>query len=281
MKIRIVADSSCDMLSVPGVDFVSAPLTVATEKRAFLDDGKLNIDEMLEYFLSYRGRSFTSCPSIETWLSCYEGADVIYVVTMSSNISGTYNAAKAAAGIYTETHPEARIHLFDTLSAGPEVRLLVEKLAEYVQAGRDFEEICRLGEDYMHHSRVFFALKSFHNFAQNGRVSKAVALIAGKLGIRILATASKTGTIETVDKCRGEQGTLNGFLDCLDTCGYQGGKIRIAQCKTPEFAEKIKSAILNLFPKAEILIYETGGLCSYYAERGGILLSCECAKEYV
>lgn len=280
MITRIIADSSVDILSMEGQEFFSVPLTISTDERTFTDDAGLNTEEMLDYLASYHGRSYTSCPSVDTWLNCYEGADIIYVTALTSGLSGTYNAAVTAAGIYQESHPEVRIRVFDTLSAGPEVRLLADKIAEYVREGKDFSEVCRLADDYLKHTRIFFALESFHNFAQNGRVNKLVAAAAGVLGIRIMATASLQGTIEIVSKCRGEKGTLKSFMECLGKAGYGGGKLYISHCKNPSFAENLTGEIRKQYPHAEISVYETGGLCSYYAERGGIILSCECKNRY-
>lgn len=149
-----------------------------------------------------------------------------------------------------------------------------------MREGKNFEEVCKLADDYLKHSRVFFALESFHNFAQNGRVSKLTATAAGILGIRVLATASTGGTIDIIAKCKGAAGTLKGFMKCLNEAGYAGGKVYIGQCKNLPFAEKIAAEIQNVYPGAPVSIYETRGLCSYYAEKGGLLLSCECDKVY-
>lgn len=100
------------------------------------------------------------------------------------------------------------------------------------------------------------------------------------MNIRILATASREGEIEIVKKCRGRNGTLNGFMDCLVQSGYTGERCHIAHCKNPELANSLAEEILSEYPLAEITIYETRGLCSYYAEKGGILLSCECTMPY-
>lgn len=276
MKARIIADSSCDIFALEGVDFVAAPLKIYTDEAEFLDDALLDVDGMLTYLASYQGRSYTACPGVDVWQQAYAGVQEIYVVTLSSGVSGTWGAAAAAAKLYKEEHPEVKIQVFDTLSAGPEVRMLVEKIAADIKAGLPFEQVCSRGEEYMKKTRIFFALQSFHNFAQNGRVSKAVAKIGGMLGIRIMATASDKGTIEIVDKCRGDKGTLKKFIQKLQEAGYQGGKVYMAHCQNPEFAQGIAAAIKEEFsPSAEIKIYDTRGLCSYYAERGGILLGFE------
>lgn len=275
MKRKLIADSSCDLFVQEGVDFTSVPLTVATEERSFTDDENLDVNQMLTYLAGYTGRSYTACPNVDAWLQAYQGAEEIFVVTLSSNISGTYGAAVTAAQLYKEENPEAKIHVFDTLSAGPEVRLLVQKLAMDMAQKVSFDALCHRGEEYMGRTGIFFCLQSFHNFAQNGRVNKAVAKLGGMLGIRIMATASDKGTIEILDKCRGDKATVKKFLEKLEKSGYRGGKIALAHCENQPFAEALSQAVEETYPGAKIEIYETRGLCSFYAERGGILLGFE------
>ena len=156
--------------------------------------------------------------------------------------------------------------------------MLSDRVAEWVRDNKSFEEIVSLGDEYIRHSRIFFALESFHNFAANGRVSRVVAAAAGLLGIRVLATGNPEGQIIIAAKCRGEAGTLKAFIKNLEEAGYAGGRIYIAHCLNLSFANRIKQTILDKYAQAQILIYETKGLCSFYAEKGGILLACECAK---
>ena len=280
MKIRIVADSSVDMFTMPGHDFAAVPLTISTHERTFVDSPNLDVGEMLTYLAGHQGRSYTACPGLDAWLDCYEGADVIYVVVLTSALSGTYNAAVAAANLYRESHPQAQVRVFDTLSAGPEVRLLAEYIGKLVAEGREFAEVCSLAEDYLRHTRIFFALESFHNLVQNGRVHRLVAAAAGVLGVRILATGSTRGEIQPVGKCRGEKKLLDAFLTHMDEAGYAGGRVYLAHCQNPDLAAKLAQAVKTRYPGAEVGIYETRGLCSYYAERGGLILSCECEKSY-
>ena len=280
MRIRIVADSSSNILAIPGIEFANAPLTISTDEKSFIDDSSLDLDAMLEYLASYKGRSFTSCPNIDQWLKCFDNADIVYVVTITSNLSGSYNSAVQAAKIFKENNPNSKIHVFDTLSTGPSMQLLVEKLCEYIKEGLSFEETVNLAKTYIKYTRLFFSLQSFHNLAQNGRINKAVALIAGKLGIRILATASTVGTIETLEKCRGEQKTLSSFIEKIKEAGYKGGKVLITHCNNLPFAENVANAIKENFPKAKISISRMRGLCSFYAEKGGVILGCECDKIY-
>ena len=273
---RFIADSCSDLLQIEGVDFVAVPLTISTDTSDYVDDQDLDIKGMLDDLATYKGKSGTACPSVERWLEAFEGADTIYIGTMTSTLSGTYNSALVAKDLYEQSHPEVKIHVFDTLSAGPELRLLMEKLIELDQSGMEFEEVCKMGEDYMQKTRLFFALKSLHNLAQNGRVNKVVAAAAGALGISVLGTASEEGTLEAVSKCRGDKKVIAGFLEEIGKAGFTQGKIRNNHLENLTLAEKLRDAILEKYPDAEIMIYEARGLCSYYAERGGMLVGVEC-----
>lgn len=274
---RFITDSCSDMIQTEGGNFVSVPLVISTDEKEYVDDEYLDIHEMLDDLSVYKGKSGTACPSVESWLHAFEGADTIFVVTMTSALSGTYNSALVAKKIYEHSHPEAKIHVFDTLSAGPELRLLMEKLFSFERAGKTFEEIVRCGEKYLQTTRLFFALKSLHNLAQNGRVNKVIAAAAGALGISVLGTASTEGTLESSAKCRGDKKVIAGMLEEITKAGFQNGKVRISHVENPELAEKLRIALMERFPEAEILIYKARGLCSYYAERGGILVGVECS----
>lgn len=274
---RFITDSCSDMIQTEGGDFVSVPLVISTDEKEYVDDEYLDIHEMLDDLSVYKGKSGTACPSVESWLHAFEGADTIFVATMTSALSGTYNSALVAKKIYEHSHPEAKIHVFDTLSAGPELRLLMEKLFSFERAGKTFEEIVRCGEKYLQTTRLFFALKSLHNLAQNGRVNKVIAAAAGALGISVLGTASAEGTLESSAKCRGDKKVIAGMLEEITKAGFQNGKVRISHVENPELAEKLRIALMERFPEAEILIYKARGLCSYYAERGGILVGVECS----
>ncbi len=274
---KFIADSCSDMIEIEGVEFASVPLVISTDEKDYVDDAGLNMKEMLDDLASYKGKSCTACPSVESWLQAFEGADRIYVVTMTSTLSGTYNSALVAKEMYEQSHPETKIHVFDTLSAGPENRLLIEKLISLEKEGKTFEEIVEDGENYLKRTRLFFALKSLHNLVQNGRVSKVVAAAAGAFGISVFGTASTEGTLESTAKYRGDKKVVTGFVDAMEKARFQNGKVRISYVENEELAKKVGNAVEERFPEAEILIYPARGLCSYYAERGGVLVGVECS----
>lgn len=276
MKRKIVADSSCDMWELNGVDFAVAPITISTDNKHYVDNQELDVHLMSEELAKYKGVSHTACPSVGSWLDCYEGYDEVFVVTLTGAMSGTYNSAMTAKDIYEEENENVKVHVFDSLSTGPEMRLLIEKLKEMIEEDLPFEEIVEKGQDYLNHSRLFFALKSLHNFAMNGRVSKAVASAIGVLNISIFATASEEGTIQQISKCRGEKKVVKSMIEHLENAGYHGGKVRISHADNLKLAHNVRDKILELYPNADIIVYPMGGLCTYYAEIGGLLVGCEC-----
>lgn len=276
MKRKIVADSSCDMWELNDVDFAVAPLTISTDNKHYVDNQELDVHLMSEELAKYKGVSHTACPSAGAWLDCYEGYDEVFVVTLTGAMSGTYNSAMAAKGIYEEENDNVKVHVFDSLSTGPEMRLLIEKLKEMIEEDLPFEEIVEKGQDYLKHTRLFFALKSLHNFAMNGRVSKTVASAIGVLNISIFATASEEGTIQQISKCRGEKKVVKSMIEHLENAGYHGGKVRISHADNLKLAHNVRDKILELYPHADIIVYPMGGLCTYYAEIGGLLVGCEC-----
>ena len=276
MKRKIVADSSCDMWELNGVDFAVAPMTISTDNKHYVDNQELDVHLMSEELAKYKGVSHTACPSVGSWLDCYEEYDEVFVVTLTGAMSGTYNSAMTAKGIYEEENENVKVHVFDSLSTGPEMRLLIEKLKEMIEEDLTFEEIVEKGQDYLNHTRLFFALKSLHNFAMNGRVSKTVASAIGVLNISIFATASEEGTIQQISKCRGEKKVVKSMIEHLENAGYHGGKVRISHADNLKLAHSVRDKILELYPHADIIVYPMGGLCTYYAEKGGLLVGCEC-----
>ena len=279
-KVKLLADSSCDLMAIEGVDFASVPLTISANDIDYVDDENLDTHAMLDALMAYKGRSYTACPGVDQWLSEFEGADEIYVATITSNLSGTYNAACTARDLYLQSHPDAKVCVFDTLSTGPEMRLFVENIASLVKQSLSFDEVCAKAKDYLKRTRLFFVLESLHCLAQNGRVSKITASAVEMLGMRLVGTASTEGTLEVLTKVRGKIKAKAALLDHLKEALYKGGRLSISYVESLEFAQSIKDAILAEFPDADIALYPARGLCSYYAERGGLLLGCECDATY-
>ena len=274
-KVKIVSDSSSDLLVLENVDFSCAPLKINTDQKEFVDDASLNVKEMVDFLDDHKGKSKTSCPNTEDWLKVFGDADDIFCVTITSGLSGSYNTACAAKTIYEDENEGKRVFVLDSLSAGPEITLLIKKLQEYVISGMEYEEICRNIMEYRNETGLIFMLKSLKNFANNGRVSPALARIVEFLGICIVGKASEEGTLEPVHKCRGEAKALSTLASELKVGGVSCGKISIAHCENELGTVRLKAMLQTSFPNAQIEIHKLRGLCSFYAEKGGILIGFE------
>ena len=187
---RIVVDSSASLYKLDGIDFASVPLKIVTDEREYLDDGTLDAVEMATALRTYKGKTSTSCPNIGDWLEAYEGADEIYAITITGTLSGSCNAAQLAAEEYQAEHPEARVFVLDSLSAGPELVLLAEHIRALIKEGRDFDDVCEEMLRYRHHTHLLFSLESLANLARNGRIKPTVAAVARMLNIRVIGKAS-------------------------------------------------------------------------------------------
>ncbi len=276
-SMKIVADSSANMHQLAKVAFVSAPLKIIAGEREFIDDCHLDADEMVDFLDNYKGKSKTSCPNPGDWLDAFGDADDIFCVTITSGLSGSYNAACVAKKMLESENSDKRVLVIDSLSAGPELVLIIEKLQALILAGCTYEDICLQIGQYTQKTGLLFALASLQNFAANGRVPMAVAKLAGVLGIRVIGKASPQGTLQPLDKTRGEAKTLQKLMEHLAADGFVGGKVRIAHCKNENAAEALAKMIQQGFPGADVQISRCLGLCSYYAEKGGLLIGYEKA----
>ena len=274
MNRLVIADSSCDLGSTPG-SLQVVPLTISLGTDSFVDDSNLNLGDLLNTMKEYKGKSSTACPSVQAWMSAFLHADEVFVVTMTSVLSGTYNSARVASEMCAQEFPDKKIALFDTLSTGPEMVLLIEQIQKWISEQVSFEEIKTKAEAYMKSTHLLFTLKSLHNLAANGRVSKLIASAFDVLGMRMLAIASPEGTIKPLFQCRGDRRALEKMMDYLKAEGYCGGKVRISHVLNAEGAEKLKAHIIGMWPTADVKVYPTTGLCSYYAEQGGLLVGFE------
>ena len=214
-------------------------------------------------------------PSIGDWIEAFSGAEEVFAVTITGSLSGSYASAKAASEQYCAAHHGRKVCVIDSLSTGPEMVLLLDKIRLCKQNGLSFEETEKSVREYAKQTHLLFALQSMNNLVKNGRISRAKATIAGVLGIRAIGKASDQGTLEMLKTCRGEAKTVTGLYEGMLSHGYMGGRVVISHCFNPAMAEKMKQLIRKTFPNAEIAICPTGGLCSYYAEEGGILVGYE------
>ncbi len=275
MAIKIVADSSANMQTLSSVDFALVPMRICTAEKEYIDTPGFPVETMVQELQQYKGKSSTACPGIGDWLDSFGDADEIFAVTITSGLSGSYAAATAAAEQYREEREGAKVFVIDSLSAGPELTLIIEKLEELIEKGLPFEEICEKIKQYQKRTHLVFCLASVVNFARNGRINPALAKLIGVLDIRMVGKASDEGTLQLLHKCRGAKQSLAKVINSMKEIGFSGGKVRIAHCFNLPAANTVKEILLETFPKLNIKIQECGALCSFYAEEGGLLVGFE------
>lgn len=276
MDARIVMDSAGDIKRLENADFVSVPLKIMTDLREFIDDETIRVEEMVAHLKAYKGKSGTACPSVGEYLEAFGRAQSVYCITITSNLSGSYNAAKIAAETYKGQHPERNVFVFDSLSTGPEMVLLAQKIRGLIHEKVPFQQVVERGKAYLEKTRLAFSLECLNNLANNGRVPVAVAKLAGILNIRLTGIAYE-GRLKPIGKARGEKKVGPELMKILADQGYAGGRVLINHCLNSAGAENLRKLILEEFPAAKVDIGETGGLCSFYAEQGGLLVGFETA----
>lgn len=275
MQRKIVADSSADVLALTDVAFTCAPLKIITAEQEYVDDVTLDVEGMVRDLAQYKGRSSTSCPNANDWLEAFGDADEVFCVTITGTLSGSYNAAQTAKQLYESAHPNRRVFVLNSLSAGPEIALMLDKLRSLLLQGTPFDEVCQQITAYTAQTGLLFMLESMKNLANNGRVSPLAAKAAGLLGIRVVGKASDRGDLQQLSKCRGEAKALDTIVSYLQEFGLKTGRVRIAHCFNEQAAEALKERILHTFANAQVEIYPCRGLCSFYAEHGGMLIGFE------
>ena len=279
MTWKIVADSGCDyrQLEKPAFDteFVSVPLKIQVADQVFVDDANLDIDKMMDTMYATSEASKSACPSPDDYLRAFEGAKHIFVVTITGTLSGSHNSAQLAKNIYLEEHPDTQIHVIDSLSAGGEVDLIVEKINDLINQGLSFEEVVEVITTYQEKTKLLFVLAKVDNLVKNGRLSKLIGAVVGLLNIRMVGEASETGTLELLQKARGAKKSLQAAYDEIIKAGYAGGRIVMAHRSNEKFCQQLSELLREKYPQAEIKILPTSGLCSFYAEEGGLLMGYE------
>ena len=274
MAFRIVADSSSNVLSLPGENYTTVPMKVVAAKE-YVDDQNLDLAGMVSELKKHNGKSGSSCPNVGEWLDAFGDEEFIFAITITKYLSGSYNSAQQAAQTYMEEHPGRKVCVIDSLSAGPEMAMIAEKILECEKNGDDFESTKAKVLDYSNRNHTLFCLESMMNLARNGRTSMAVAKIAGLLGIRVVGDV-KGGQITPVHKPRGANKATAALFAMMKERGFRDGNLlRIAHCFGESAALALRDLVLAEFPNTRFILESTTALCSFYAEAGGLMIGFE------
>lgn len=278
-KWKIVADSGCDYRQLaqlaPDTEFVSVPLSIQIGDQTFVDDASLDIDQMVSVMQSTSEAATSACPSTQAYEEAFAGAENVIVVTITGGLSGSFNAARVARDMYLEEHPHVNIHLIDSLSAGGEMDLLVTEINRLIASGLEFEEVVSSITTYQENSKLLFVLAKVDNLVKNGRLSKLVGAVVGLLNIRMVGEASSEGKLELLQKARGHKKSVTAAWEEMKKAGYKGGRIIMAHRNNEKFFQQFSDLVKETYPEASIEEVATSGLCSFYAEEGGLLMGYE------
>ena len=276
MAFRIVADSSCNVLTLGDPDYTTVPLKIVAA-REYVDNAELDLAGMVADLQQHKGKSGSSCPNVGEWTEAFGDAEYIFGLTITKHLSGSFNSAQQAAAAYMDEHPGRVVYIIDSLSTGPEMMMIVDKIRQCEAQGLDFEATKAAVLDYANHNHTLFCLESMMNLARNGRTSMAVAKIAGMLGIRVVGDV-EGGQITPVYKPRGAKKATQTLFEMMKERGFRDGNIlRIAHCFGEEQALALRDAVLAEFPNTKFKLEPTTALCSFYAEAGGLIIGFEGA----
>ena len=272
---RIVTDSSCDYLPEGPLPapVAKVPFTITIGGRAYVDAPGIDVGAMLSDMEGCPEQSRTACPSPGAWYAEFEKAERVIAITISARLSGSYASAMAARALCLEQNPEKQIFVLDSRSAGSALALYVEKALALIGRGGDFDAVADQLQAYARQRHTIFALSSFGNLVKSGRIGKAAGFIAKKLGIWGIGDGGPEGEIRMRQKTRGAAQVLRSFLENMHADGFSGGEVVISHCQNPELAARLRDKILERWQTAKVRILSTGGLCSYYAERQGLILA--------
>lgn len=271
-NIKLILDSSSNMESNPAENIEVVPLTISFGGKDYTNDQNLNIQEFLSDMNKNQVAGKTTCPSIQAWLDALEGTEKAIIITMTSGMSGTFSSALQAKAMYEEKHPTSQIIVVDSRSAGPELTIVLHGIEKMIQGDIRFVDLEEEIAKFRMHTHLLFILQSLHNLSLNGRVSPAVAKIAGLLKINLIGTANKEGKLEPLTKARGMKKAIRELIKYMKEDNYHGGEVIIDHCENEKDAEIIKEKILAEYPDAKITVRPMRGLCSFYAEEGGIMV---------
>ena len=217
----------------------------------------------------------SACPSPHEFLVQYENAeeDEVYVVTISANLSGTYNSAMLAKDLYEgEGGPKKKIHVFDSLGAAASETLVVKKIDDMKAEGASFEALVEAVELYIQNTTVYFISESLDNLMKNGRIPKWKGIIASKLHILPIMGADKNGEIKLVETVRNSNKAYKRLVEIVQQELVKNGRKIVALTHVGNW-ERANQIVSELKHVEEVFNIKCAGLSSLYADKKGIIIA--------
>ncbi|MGN0417231.1 DegV family protein [Anaerostipes faecalis] len=277
MSFHIVCDSCTDLTQE---DFEKGcyswiPLTLIVDGEEIIDDETFDQASFLEKVANSTGEVKSACPAPESYMNAYGEADDIYVVTLSAELSGSYNSAVLGKNLYEEENGEKNIYVFNSRGASTTQILIARKIYEYASQGMNFDQVVEKIEEYISTQRTYFVLETLEVLRRNGRLSRVSATLASALNIKPVMEGTRDGVIQKLTQARGTKKALSKMIEAIVKEGRDLSErvLAIAHCNCPKRAEYVKELIQKNLKVGDIIIIDTKGVSSLYACDGGIIVS--------
>ena len=277
MSYKIVVDSGCDLPDKLKKDehFVVVPLTLSVGGVDIIDDEKFDQKYFIKRVDEAKECPKSACPSPERYLSEYESAQGdVYVITLSGRLSGSYNSALVAADMYEEDGGSNRVHVFDSMSASCGEALIAMKIVECEGQGMGFDDVVKTVTQFCNGMKTYFVLETLETLRKNGRLTNLQALLANVLSIKPVMGA-REGEIIKLEQTRGLNKALKRMCEIIteNVSEPENKVLGIAHCNCPERAEYVKSLLVEKNNFKDVIIVNTAGIATMYANDGGIIVT--------
>ena len=278
MSYKIAIDSCGELLDEWKNDerIESIPLTLTVGGENIIDDATFDQKDFLKKVADCPECPKSACPSPERYMKAYEcDAEHIYAVTLSSELSGSYNSAILGKNLLLEEQPEKKVHVFNSKSASGGQSLIAMKIIECEEKGLSFGEVVSEVEKYIEEMSTFFVLENLETLRKNGRLSRVKALVASALKIKPVMGSTPEGTICQLDQARGMNKAIVKMVDHIGEKGINIPEktVAITHCNCPERAKMLEEAIREKLHPAKIVVMDTAGVSSMYANDGGVIVA--------
>ena len=276
---KIIIDSCGELSDEMKADghFSNVALELEVDGVRIMDDAAFNQKDFLRRIRESKRSPKSSCPSPELYMRAYEGvAEHVYVVTLSDKLSGSYNSAVLAAGLYRETHADSKqIHVFNSRSASIGETVIGLKIQEFENASLSFQEVIQKTEEYIASMNTFFVLETLETLRKAGRLSSLKAFVANTLNIKPIMGSTKEGSICQLGQARGINKAICKMAEevLAKTKNCEQRILAISHCNCPQRAEQLRKKIESLASFKKILVLNTAGVSTMYANEGGVILT--------
>ncbi|MDY3017991.1 DegV family protein [Blautia sp.] len=276
MSYKIIIDSCGEFIEKWKEDprFESVPLTLNVGGETIIDDDSFDQISFIKKVAACPECPKSACPSPERYMKAYDcEADHVYAVTLSSELSGSYNSAVLGKNLFLEEKPEKKVHVFNSRSASVGETLIGMKIQECEEMGFSFEETVEKVEAYIEEQHTFFVLDDLETLRKNGRLSKVKSLVASALKIKPVMGSTPEGTICQLDQARGINKAMVKMVQHIveKAENSQDKVLAISHCNCKDRAELLKNALLEKIDVKEVVILDTAGVSTMYANNGGVI----------